>query len=481
METKGKQKQVKRTAELLAAAAVAALVTASCSESYPGLEYVPDPAHVIKNTEDLSRNQTPIMLFATEQDFFTVGTRAAGATTRGTGTFEGAEDKWTKYYNSVFNVFAFRAGTGDDGNGGQGDLTDAPNLTLSAYSNPNNHPDPDNTSCLLDGEDYWRGASFKFNPDRSGAFESKTNEKYYYSGTYQDVGYNFFVYYIDDFKATSANTHREEGSVWYDLEIDGAQDIMYGSAPTLTRSLLDDTYADLNLTEKEKTNILKANGGYSTYSGHRNLHPIVKLSHKLCRLKFYAYPGDASASSTTIDSISVVSKYKGKLTVAGRTPDAIGLEWDDSQSRELFLSDEPEELVNATTGELNPYPGRLRETGYTVYWKDEYKGKTWGKDEMTPVGSGLMTVPADNYILYIYSTFTSEDGTKRNYRSKYNIFPPTATRPDGTTTNIFDEGILYNICIAVYGLQKIQISVSGNAWQEAEEDIYIDPDDEITE
>lgn len=95
---------------------------------------------------------------------------------------------------------------------------------------------------------------------------------------------------------------------------------MFGSALTLTREVLDDTYASLRLTEKEKTNILKANGGYSTYSGHRNLHPIVKLSHKLCRTKFYAYPAEASAYRTTIDSISVVSHYKGKLTVAGRTP-----------------------------------------------------------------------------------------------------------------------------------------------------------------
>lgn len=481
METKEQQKKVKRTATLLAAAAVAALAAASCSESYPGLEYVPDPAHTIKNTEDLSRSNTPIMVFATEQDFFTVGTRSAGAATRGTGTFEDSTLNRPKYFNSTFNVFAFRAGTGDDGTGGQGELAGAPDLTLSAYSpSKDKATDPDNTSCLLDGEDYLKGAEFKFNADRSGAFEPKDGTTRYYSGTYQDVGYNFFVYHIDDFKATQANTHREKDAVWYDFETDGARDLMFGSAPTLTREVLDDTYANLNLTEKEKTNILKANGGYSTYSGHRNLHPVVKLSHKLCRLKFYAYPADSSAYRTTIDSISVVSLYKGRLTVAGRTPGAVGMEWDETRSRELFLSDAAADTLNAATGELNPYPGRLREGGYTMEWKDEYEGKTWTKGEMTPVGSGLMLPPAGDYMLTIYSTYTTEKGEKVNYKLTYDIFPPQVTRPDGTVTSIFDEGIVYNICIAVYGMQRIWISVSGNGWQKGET-INVDTEDTVYE
>ncbi len=477
METKQQQKQVKSTARLLAAAAATALVAASCTESYPGLEYVPDPAHVIKNTEDLSRSNTPIMVFATEQDFFTVGSRSAGAVTRGTGTFEDSTLNRPKYFNSTFNVFAFRAGTGDDGNGGQGDLTGAPDLTQSAYSTLKaDKIDSDNTSCLLDGEDYWQGAEFKFNADQSGAFEAKDGKTRYYSGTYQDVGYNFFVYHIDDFKPTEANTHREADAVWYDFEVDGMRDLMFGSAPTLTSEVLDDTYASLHLTAKEKTNILKANGGYSTYSGHRNLHPIVKLSHKLCRLKFYAYPAEASASRTTIDSISVVSHYKGKLTVAGRTPEAVGVEWDESRSRELFLSEAAADTINAATGELNPYPGRLREGGYTVEWKDEYKGKTWAKSEMTPVGSSIMLPPAANYMLNIYSTYLREDGVPQKYTMHYTVFAPQVVRPDGTVTNIFDEGIVYNICIAVYGMQRIQIRVDGGQWIDGGT-IVINPDE----
>lgn len=465
---------MKRTTEILAAAAVTSIMAASCTESYPGLDYVPDPNHVIKNTEDLSRANTPILLFATEQDFFIVGTRSGDETTRGTGTFEDVRLNKPKYLNSTFHVFAFRAGTGADGSGGQNELTDAPDLTLSAYSPSKDEAnDTKNTSCLLDGQSYYTGARFGFSKDLSGSFESRETVPLYYSAEHQAVGYNFFVYHIDDFQPTAANTHRTASSIWYDFEVDGARDVMYGSAPKLTESYLDETYPKLNLTDKEKANIMKGQGGYSTYSGHRHVDPIVALDHKLCRLKFFAYPGDSSANRTTIDSISVMSKYSGKFTVAGRTPDAMSITWDEDKMRELFLSEASEDSIQS-------YPGRLREGGYVMKWLDEYRALQLTERPVTQIGSSLMLPPADNFVLYIYSTFTTADGKKVNYRSRYNIFPPQATRRDGTTTNIFDEGIVYNIRIAVYGLQQIQINVSDNGWQDGGT-IVVDPDEAVYE
>lgn len=481
METKEQQKKVKRTATLLAAAAVAALAAASCSESYPGLEYVPDPAHTIKNTEDLSRSNTPIMVFATEQDFFTVGTRSAGAATRGTGTFEDSTLNRPKYFNSTFNVFAFRAGTGDDGTGGQGELAGAPDLTLSAYSpSKDKATDPDNTSCLLDGEDYLKGAEFKFNADRSGAFEPKDGTTRYYSGTYQDVGYNFFVYHIDDFKATQANTHREKDAVWYDFETDGARDLMFGKRPDAhTRG------AGRHLRQPEP----HRKGEDQHTQGQRRLQHLLRPPQPPPRSE--AQPQAVPPEVLRLPGRLVGLPHHHRLHLRGQSlqgqahrgrthPGAVGMEWDETRSRELFLSDAAADTLNAATGELNPYPGRLREGGYTMEWKDEYEGKTWTKGEMTPVGSGLMLPPAGDYMLTIYSTYTTEKGEKVNYKLTYDIFPPQVTRPDGTVTSIFDEGIVYNICIAVYGMQRIWISVSGNGWQKGET-INVDTEDTVYE
>jgi len=203
--------------------AMAVLLLAACSDSYPGLVYVPE--YSIANEEGYG-NDIPVMVFLNEQDFFSFTSEKSSANnseakqTRGTGAIENGNDTLHRK-NMKIHVFAFRDGS-------------TANLTKSAYSD--RADDTEKSSCLLDGKDYHYGMTYKLADDNSGAIESTLqlnadHDSVPCYGRSKDIGYNFFAYHIDDFEPTSANTHREQDRITYDLEIDGSQDIMLGSAP----------------------------------------------------------------------------------------------------------------------------------------------------------------------------------------------------------------------------------------------------------
>ena len=104
------------------------LLMPSCNSSYPGLDYEPQPGEEPSNDEDIKIEKTPIKIYTSTPGFFSL---TAG--TRGTGAFPWVDPDNTeipeKYYKSTFHVFAFRTGTGADGNGGQGVLSGSTDLT----------------------------------------------------------------------------------------------------------------------------------------------------------------------------------------------------------------------------------------------------------------------------------------------------------------------------------------------------------------
>ena len=150
-----KMKRKRNIIRLMSASLTALLLATSCNNSYPGLDYEPDRQP--SNDEDLSIGQTPIKIYTRNPAFFSLSTRG----TRGTGPFDN-ETNLKKYDDAVFHVFAFRAGTGEDGTGGQGLLTMPVDLTMSAYSPTHETaPDRNNQSCLLDGQDGMLGMPFR--------------------------------------------------------------------------------------------------------------------------------------------------------------------------------------------------------------------------------------------------------------------------------------------------------------------------------
>lgn len=463
-----KMKLKQRVGSFLAAAA-AVFGAVGCANSYPGLTYEAEDG--IENNEQL--NKVPILLFVNEQEYFSIN--SSRALTRGTGAFE--ESNTDKYDNATFYVFAFR-----DEESGQTTLTSAPDLTKSAYSpNKDTANDQDNESCLVDGTSKILGMPFVCNPDRAGALELKqsltvggeTESAIYYSNTYQDVGYNFFGYYIDDFKPTTSNTHRTASSIYYDLHIDGSQDILLGSAPRITSELINDDYSNLKLSTEDRNRIIQI-GSYSTFAGHRQLHPTIKMEHKLARLVFKAFPGDESADRVTITGISVIAKSKGKLVVAGRTADACGLTFNDGSEEELVLREASPDGVTACP--------ELKSEGYVVTWDESMEDTPWADRPSTQIGSCLLLPQSESYTLLLYYTYHAANGKDMELTARYQIDAPQndgVSYDEATKKYYFRAGYQYNVKIAVYGLQEIKVAATVEGWQSSDEDIIVDPDNEV--
>ena len=292
----------------------ALLVLASCSESYPGIDYDKTQGNKgIENQEGGDKENVPVMVFVNEQNIFAVKTR-------GVGPFEPA-DRYNeeRLSNSTFYVYAFRDGNYDKG---PEELRRPTDYTYSRWNAPNvsGHAiDYDNMHCLLDGQNYSEGWPMALHPHGSGRFEYKGDlETPYYSRTYPGVPYNFFAYYWDDI--TPKAVHRTADGISYDIEIDGSQDLMCGYAPNLKEEIdkgFDSRYYDIwnSLTSDEKRAILNA-GGYCAQAANHGIHPSVDIKHCLTQLTFTAYPGNESSSRVTIEGVTVKSKYKGTFTVA---------------------------------------------------------------------------------------------------------------------------------------------------------------------
>lgn len=492
-------KRTKRITGILSAAVAALLLTTSCNDSYPGLNYEPNPDDQPKNDEDLTIDKTPIKLYTNNPAYFSIVSDTRG--TRGTGAFENDEDGGVvnkdKYLLSTFHVFAFRAYNP----GGQGVLTIDPDMQRSAYSPDKvTSNDPQNTSCLLDGPDYNLGMPFRFENDQyigtMGSLVKQYNEDLYYSDRYQDVGYNFFGYYVDDFKPTNANTHRGETSISYDIDIDGYRDILVGYAkPLIAADFEDGGIYDANnvasLTKEDKEKILSIPGNYSTYAAHRNVNPIIDMKHQLVLLKFSAYAGAKSARKVTITGIEVETMTKAKMTVTARNLEDCGLVFDESQEKTpLPVGEVGDNTVDASGNvvALGAYKNKLRESGYPVVWKDEWSDETTPTDvkaaEAVRVGAGILVAPQKSYKVtltyYFYKgseenpVFNINDPLWEKHETEYKIAPVKKSIDDDPS---FDAGFKYNIKIGVYGLEKIEMGGSVKGWKSGD-DITINPDDD---
>lgn len=497
---------MKRTKHIvnILTAAVTLLLTASCNVSYPDLDLPHEEPPT--NDEDVNIDKTSILLYTSNPAYFSVVSDTRGSVgTRGTGAFEPMETvayNRDKYLNSKFHIFAFRAYNDADPNGGQGVLTEEPSMSRYRYAQDasGGNMDEYNTSCLLDGPEYKLGMPFKFEPDQFiGTMNVLTKdypEDIYYSYRYQDVGYNFFGYFVDDLDLT--NYTREKDKISYDIEIDGYQDVLVGAAKT---PLTEADFAEggiyekaARLTEEEKQKILNIPGNYSTFAAHRNVHPVVNMKHQLTMLKFFAYPGASSAKDVVIKDISVMTLTKGTLTVASRNIDDCKLVFKPENEVDVLQkavklgeyqkeTDESGETHNVY-GKIIP---KLRDEGYQVEWKDEWADnesqvvpgvthvpttKLKMDEASVELGAGLLVAPQESYVVTL--TYLFPDGPYGEMKEHKTVYKITPAKKEGEQAS-FEKGLLYNVKIGVYGLEKIQISGSVDGWGKGE-DIDIDQD-----
>ena len=269
------------------------LVFSSCNRSLPTMywEYEGE----MDNEESFS--DTTFLMFVNEQSFF------SQVATRGTGAFDASFDyNKNKLANANIHVFAFRDSL---------KITDMPeNVDFSRSVFSGSNTDALNESCLLDGEDYNFGMPTRLSATSNGMLLPQYDGSIAFSKAKSYVGYNFFGYYLDDLQVSSANTHRTSEKIWYDIEIDGSQDVLCGMAPQLTNSVLSSKISAGKLSiPSDERKVIVSYKGYSAYAAKRGIYPVIDLQHVFARLVFTAYPYDENANYIKITGVSVRTPY----------------------------------------------------------------------------------------------------------------------------------------------------------------------------
>ena len=292
--------------------------------------------------------------------------------------------------------------------------------------------------------------------------------KYYPAmGTFDFIGYR-----IDDAAATPAapTLNATEDSLQIGITIDGSQDIMSAGA------LLSEEYGK-QLADDEGVDTARV---YSAYAKRKNVDPTLVFKHLLSRLTFNVVAGNKDATGTAdvtmkavqIDSIKVISKNKGVLTVAtsnGYHTVPGGLVFSsEKDSLTLMQRDADDTDKNQDLEKLASVP---------LTWNDgESKGN------VLKVGEALLVAPDKEYEVVIFASQEVKTGVDdqepaqdviKKKKMELNDVIKLSGEPAAAG---FLAGSSYNVTITVYGLSKIDINTELTPWENGGE-IELDPVD----
>ncbi len=262
------------------------------------------------------------------------------------------------------------------------------------------------------------------------------------------TAYDFYAYYVDDFKVDENTIRRNDESISLDVEIDGSMDVMSSKA-TLRESQLD--RADFTLEDR----INVSRNVFSAYTANRNIHPELYFKHHLSRLTFEIYAGRESSTTTRIQDISIESKSKGIFTVVHADTTKIGLD---------FSADDEYVILPLRENDGSP----LKQDVYGTIWTsgDEYKD-VYERRGVIVGNSSLLVAPDDDYTFYITLQDTMESGKVNTQTKEVEL-----VSQDGT----FLPGKHYWVRLAIYGLDYVEVDVSTKPWNYGGE-IIIDGED----
>ena len=406
------------------------LTLQGCGKLYTGEELsivTPDDPDNPDGT--LHGEEVPILLAFTDPNYSIL--------TRGQGAFEAGTDKGLQNWdNARFYVYAFRS--------------DNPQGMSFATTRQENKE-----MCLVDGStqdtpDLQHGRLARLTERDGGAFFTwvDQSEQLYYSSLAQINPFNFFAYYIDD--AVVTNFRRSTDDIRFDLEIDGTQDIL-GAVARPTEKQLSNIAAIED--EDERENVRKYL--YSTYTAHRNFHPVLAMKHYMARLKFEAYPG-SDEESIYVQSVKIRCPYSGEFIAAAKDTTQIGLTFPAGRGmRELVLRD--------TTGLPLPADSFL----IAATPDDLQHDYVYDRNPVRLGGGSLLLPPEDEYHLIMELKQHFNDGRPdATYTAEYNI----------CMTGGFKAGTIYTVRIAVFGVEDIQIKVVVTAWKDGGY-VDVEPDD----
>ncbi len=440
---------------------IMAVSLAGCSkESYPGLEYEPVISESLVNNESgrSTGANLPVSLSVSGSTFQT------SEVTRGTGPLDDVSND-ARFRTSKFHVFAFR-----DNPDERGILAYTPSFTQRSTG--------DNPDCLVDGNNYLMGMPAIID-NTTGIFHMKRDNGVdtllYFGNRHQDNGYNFFAYHLDsDFVPTSDNAHRDESGIYYDMELNGTQDIMTGHSITMTEQMLIDNYPIYSeLTPEQRNHILNI-GNFSAYSAHFDINPIIYMRHLLTQLKFYAYPADPSAVDIEFTEIQVEARYQGRLYVVKMDIDNLDFTYNEER-KFLTLMERREDDVNKCL----PYQP-LTPSRYKVQWNSSMTSDDWTKNPPVHIGSDMMLPPDATFhlvIVYKQKIHTSPDEF-REVEAQYLLKAPELEESKDPVTGEFRflPSKSYAVKLGVFGGRTPDVIVGLEGWTDGGDiDIAGDP------
>lgn len=428
-----------------------AVLLGCSSESYPGIEYEPAIPDALRNDESgrSTGNGLPVSLSVTGPSF------QIANISRGLGPLDDVGNT-ARFKNTRFYVFAFR---------------DYPDEQGAWDYNPSfkQHSKDDNTDCLVDDSDNdWLGMPARVVIESGAVHMLRKNLRVdsilYYGSRHQDIAYNFYMYHIDDVNIDATNAHRDESGIYYDLELNGTQDVMTGHSIRFTDEMLRENYPGYSDLPAETQNHILNIGNYSAYSANYDVNPIIYMRHLLTQLKFYAYPADRSAMDIEFTEIQVEARYQGRLYVVSMDVDNLNFTFNDER-KYITLMERQEDDVD----KCQPYQP-LTPSRYKIQWDDTMTSDDWTKNPPVHIGDDMMLPPDASFalrVVYKQKTHTSPD-VYREIEANYQLKAPELEESMDPVTGefCFLPSKSYVVKLGVFGGRIPELQVDLEGWSE---------------
>ncbi len=379
--------------------------------------------------------------------------------TRGTGTVGGVKDPSSgeiieggthSWNGQLFNVFMLNHGT----------------IDIATFSSKtSDSPLNENGGVIFDN------AQFRAPVSGEDGYAYMENVKYYP----QTGRYDFFGYYLDDAAvnnpAKGYAPNEENTELYVNFKINGSQDIMFAKAePYATKSEVNaEDYTD---------------EVYSAKTARNGIIPNLRFSHHLTRLRFNVLPeGVGIAEQIQVVGIRVKSKTTGKAIVVSVDGASLegnnqGIVWDETAEKEfcnLGKRDADNNIVPLVEG--LDYDN-IEQLTYSEIEALKASFTSLNAEGDNIIGEALLVSPEDSYDIELILAQTvaikqndSFDGTE--FATEVYSIPFDGVKTPSKTP--FKAGHSYNVSFKVYGLQKIEIFTTLEAWEKGE-DVPLDPD-----
>ncbi len=264
-----------------------------------------------------------------------------------------------------------------------------------------------------------------------------------------DGVYSFFAYHIDaadeergtENSAIKGDYINENGKIYFNIEIDGSQDVMVAKA------------------DEANEKGISPDRVFSAYATRNEVQPNLVFKHLLTRLQFNVTP---NSDNITIKRIAVKSKTTGQLIVA-------------------YTGEELEQLVWTPEQELS-YVSLKQRSNDADKKSALIPLKEFVLDEKgSDVGEALLVSPESEYNLLIelsqeVETGNGTDVVYYSYGDVDNGQNALLIKPNEGKDK-FEAGHSYKVSIKVYGLEEIKITTTLDSWLSDEaDDVEIDPE-----